>query len=58
MEAAVAYAECTGKIKLLNIMCGMADHIYKHFIEEGAEGYSGHPEVELALLRLYRCTRN
>ena len=58
MEAAVAYAECTGKIKLLNIMCGMADHIYKHFIEEGAEGYSGHPEVELALLRLYRCTKN
>lgn len=58
MEAAVAYAECTGKVKLLNIMCGMADHIYKHFIEEGAEGYSGHPEVELALLRLYRCTKN
>lgn len=57
IEAAVAYAECTGKSKLLDIMCGMADHIYKHFIEEGAEGYPGHPEIELALMRLYRCTK-
>ena len=56
IEAAVAYAECTGKTKLLEIMCRMADHIYKHFIEEGAEGYPGHPEIELALMRLYRCT--
>lgn len=57
IEAAVAYAECTGKSGLLEIMCGMADHIYKHFIEEGAEGYPGHPEIELALMRLYRCTK-
>lgn len=57
IEAAVAYAECTGKSKLLEIMCGMADHIYKHFIEEGAEGYPGHPEIELALMRLFRCTK-
>ncbi len=57
IEAAVAYAECTGKSRLLDIMCGMADHIYKHFIEEGAEGYPGHPEIELALMRLYRCTK-
>ncbi len=56
IEAAVAYAECTGEKKLLTIMCRMADHIYKHFIEEGAEGYPGHPEIELALMRLYRCT--
>lgn len=58
IEAAVAYAECTGKTRLLDIMCGMADHIYRHFIEEGAEGYPGHPEIELALMRLYRCTDN
>lgn len=57
IEAAVAYAECTGKSRLLEIMCGMADHIYQHFIEEGAEGYPGHPEIELALMRLYRCTK-
>lgn len=57
IEAAVAYAECTGKTKLLEIMCGMADHIYRHFIVERAEGYPGHPEIELALMRLYRCTQ-
>lgn len=56
IEAAVAYAECTGKKRLLEIMCRMADHIYERFITEGAEGFSGHPEIELALMRLYRCT--
>lgn len=56
IEAAAAYAECTGKTRLLEIMCGMADHIYRRFVEEGVEGYPGHPEIELALMRLYRCT--
>lgn len=36
----------------------MADYIYTHFIEEGAEGYPGHPEIELALMRLYHHTKN
>lgn len=58
MEAAVAYAKSTGKNKLLNIMSRMADHIYNHFIVEKAEGYPGHPEVELALMRMYRATGN
>lgn len=58
MEAAVAYAKSTGKKKLLNIMCRMADHIYNRFIIDKAEGYPGHPEVELALMRLYRETEN
>lgn len=57
IEAAVAYAQCTGKRRLLEIMCKMADHMYTHFIEEGAEGYPGHPEVELALMRLYQFTK-
>ncbi len=58
MEAAVAYADCTGKHKLIDIMSGMADHIYRRFIEEGTSGYPGHPEVELALMRMYRYTKN
>lgn len=58
IEAAVAYYECTGKDKLLKIMCLMADNIYEHFITNKAEGYPGHPEIELALLRLYRTTGN
>ena len=55
-EAAVAFAECTGKTALLDVACRMADHIYRHFITEGNEGFCGHPEVELALMRLYRQT--
>ena len=56
MEAAVAYYEATGKNSLLEIMKRMGDHIYQHFITEKAEGYPGHPEVELALMRMYRAT--
>lgn len=56
IEASVAYAQCTGKTKFLNIMMRMADHIYRHFIEDKAEGYPGHPEIELALMRLYDYT--
>lgn len=58
MEAAVAYSQSTGKKKLLDIMCRMADHIYNRFIVQKAEGYPGHPEVELALMRMYRETGN
>lgn len=56
MEAAVAYYYGTGKDKLLSVMVKNAEHIYNHFILEGHEGYPGHPEVELALLKLYRAT--
>lgn len=56
MEAAVAYYEATGKDSLLNIMKKNADCIYKRFVEEKSEGYPGHPEVELALMRLYEAT--
>lgn len=58
IEAAVAYYEATGKDKLLHIMEAMAENIYQHFIVEKSEGYPGHPEVELALLRLYDVTNN
>lgn len=56
MEAAVAYYETTGKDKLLQVMQRNAAHIYHYFVEEGHEGYPGHPEVELALLRMYHNT--
>jgi DUF1680 family protein len=39
-------------------MKAMADHTYHHFMEEKAEGYPGHPEVELALMRLYHTTKD
>jgi hypothetical protein len=56
MEAAVAYAQCTGKTKLLDIMERMTAHIYRRFVTDGTEGYPGHPEIELALMRMYECT--
>ena len=56
IEAAVAYAQETGKTKLLDIMRCMADHMYTRFVEENVPGYPGHPEVELALMRLYHAT--
>lgn len=58
MEAACAYCEATGKDRLLRVMEKNAEHIYRHFIVEGHEGFPGHPEVELALLKLYRATGN
>ena len=58
MEAAVAYFEATGKRKLLEVMCRFADYIADIFgpEPEKMQGYPGHPEIELALVRLYHAT--
>lgn len=58
IEAALAYYEATGKDKLLKVMQKNAEHIYEVFIEGGHKGYPGHPEIELALLRMYDVTKN
>lgn len=58
MEAACAYYEATGKDKLLKAMEKNAEHIYDIFIKGGKEGYPGHPEIELALMKMYRLTGN
>ena len=57
-EAGCAYYETRGKRKLLAICERLADHIYKHFITEGNPGFPGHPEIELALMKMYRVTGN
>lgn len=58
IEAAVAYYEATGKKNLLEIMCRNADLICQVFGpgENQLHGYPGHPEIELALVRLYHVT--
>lgn len=58
MEAAVAYYKATGKDKLLKAMCRFADYIDKIFREEKSAGFTtpGHPEIELALVKLYDAT--
>ncbi len=58
MEAAVAYAEATGKTKLLSCMEKYADYIAKVFMEEHSAAFHtpGHEEIELALVKMYRHT--
>ncbi|MDD6145646.1 MAG: glycoside hydrolase family 127 protein, partial [Oscillospiraceae bacterium] len=56
MEAGCAYYEATGKRKLLNVCLKNARHIYDRFITEKAQGYPGHSEIELALMKMYRIT--
>ena len=58
MEAAVALYENTGDRRLLAVMERFADLADKTFgPEEGKlQGYPGHEEVELALMKLYRAT--
>jgi DUF1680 family protein len=58
MEAACAYYETTKKDKLLQVMLKNMEHIYHRFVTEGAPGYPGHPEIELALMKMYRVTGN
>ena len=57
-EAAVAYYQATGKRKFLDIMCRFADYIAETFGEKEGQiqGYPGHQEIELALIRLYEVT--
>jgi DUF1680 family protein len=58
IEAAVAHYTATGSRKLLDIMLRYVDCVDRAFgREEGKRrGYDGHPEIELALFRLYRVT--
>ncbi len=58
IEAAVAHFQATGKRSLLDVMCRYADLIGQTFGTEPGQlrGYCGHPEIELALVRLYHAT--
>ena len=60
MEGAVAHFEATGKRKLLDALIRYADHIDQTFGPEPDKkpGYPGHPEIEMALVRLYHATGN
>ncbi len=58
MEAAVAYYEATGKRSFLDAMCKYADYIEKVFVRDKTPCFvtPGHPEIELALVKLYNAT--
>ena len=58
IEASVAYYEITGKDRFLKAMCKFADYIERVFRIEKSAAFTtpGHPELELALMRLYKAT--
>ncbi|MDO8586914.1 MAG: glycoside hydrolase family 127 protein [Armatimonadota bacterium] len=58
IEAAVAHFRATGKTSLLDVARRYADYIDRVFGPEPGKkrGYCGHPEIELALVKLYRAT--
>lgn len=60
IEAGVAYYQVVGSQRALAIAEKMADCIARHFGKEEGKihGVDGHPEVELALARLYEVTDN
>jgi hypothetical protein len=56
-EAAVAHHQATGKTTFLNVATRYADYIDSVFGPEPKRlGYPGHPEIELALIKLWRAT--
>ena len=58
IEAAIAHHQATGKDHFLQAMCRYADYIASVFGPEKRDGYPGHQEIELALVKLYRLTGN
>jgi DUF1680 family protein len=57
IQAAVAHRRVTGKDALLDVACRLADHIDATFGPgKAVDGVCGHPEIETALVELYRET--
>ncbi|MCM8829884.1 MAG: glycoside hydrolase family 127 protein [Candidatus Omnitrophica bacterium] len=56
IQAAIAYHRATGKDNFLKIAVKWADYICKRFGKGKIEENDGHPEVEMALVELYRET--
>ena len=56
IEAAVAYQQATGKNQLLDVAVKFANHIIAVFGPGKKIDTSGHEEIELALVKLYRAT--
>jgi DUF1680 family protein len=58
IQAAVAQVRCTGDRGLLDVAVRLADHLVRTFGEDRRHDVDGHPEVEMALVELYRETGN
>ncbi|MBI1769157.1 MAG: glycoside hydrolase family 127 protein [Bacteroidetes bacterium] len=58
IEAAVAYYNATGKRKLLDVAIKFANHFDNTFGPGKKNWVTGHQELELALVKLYKSTQN
>lgn len=58
LQAAVAHRRVTGSTNLLQVATRWADCVEKRFGPSRRHGTDGHPELELALIELYRETRD
>ncbi len=58
IEAAVAYLDATGKRKLLDVAIRFADHFGSQFGPGKRHWVTGHEELELALVKLFRVTKD
>ncbi|WP_130838452.1 glycoside hydrolase family 127 protein [Lachnoclostridium sp. Marseille-P6806] len=56
IEAAVSHYESTGETNFLKIGKKIADCIDRRFGKNKVRGIPGHPEIEIALMRLYHAT--
>lgn len=54
IQAGIAWKRATGDTKLLNVGVRMADYLVNTFGPGKRAIYEGHPEIELALIELYR----
>lgn len=56
IQAGIAQARATGQPELLEVSCRYADHLVATFGPGLLESTDGHPEIEMALVELYRET--
>lgn len=56
LQAGIAYYRATGNRRLLEGGIRMADYFVEHFGPDKRPMFTGHPELELAMVELYRTT--
>lgn len=58
IQAGIAHFRATGDRRLLEAGIRFADHLLAHFGRDKKPIIEGHPEMEMAMVELYRTTRN
>ncbi len=58
LQAGLAYQRATGNRKLLDAGIRFVNHILNDVVPSGQALYAGHPEIEMALIELYRNERD